>query len=128
MELCQRSIQLEELSSKVAQLLPAHLAAVCRVGSYNKGCLVLTTQDSVWASQLRYALPELRDRLRKEAAMYQLSSVQIMVQIPTTAGAQKNRATPPHLSDGAKATIINESQQCAYQPLKKALLHLATGE
>src|SRR5580704_16642968 len=77
-ELCQRSVQLEELSNKINQLLPANLASVCSVGSFNKGCLVLTTTN-VWASQLRYAIPELRDKLRTEADMYQLASIKINV-------------------------------------------------
>lgn len=126
-ELCKRSIQLESLSDKVAQLLPAELAAVCAVGSYTKGCLILTTQDAVWASQLRYALPELRDRLRKEAGMYQLTSVKVMVQVSEVRSATKNNTQAPALSEKAKATIISESQQCTYQPLKKALIDLALG-
>jgi hypothetical protein len=126
-ELCQRSVQLEELSNKINQLLPANLASVCSVGSFNKGCLVLTTTN-VWASQLRYAIPELRDKLRTEADMYQLASIKINV-IESLDSYEKAKQHPTHqLSNKAKATIISESQQCTYQPLKKALLHLAKGD
>lgn len=127
-DICQRSLQLEDLSNKVAQLLPPNLASECHVGSFSKGCLILTTNNATWASQLRYAIPELRDRLRKEAGMYQLSSIKVTV--VESSNLFVNPAPPVlhELSEKAKATIISESQQCTYQPLQKALLHLATGE
>lgn len=127
-DLCQRSLQLEELSSKVAALLPMELAKVCTVGSFNKGCLILTTTDAVWASQLRYMLPELRDKLRKEAGMYQLSSIKMSVIEPPTNYEKPERTNNHKISDKAKASIISESEYCRYEPLKKALIHLADGE
>jgi len=127
-DICQRSVQLEELSSKVLQLLPEPLAGECHVGSFNKGCLILTTSNAAWASQLRYAIPELRDKLRKEAGMYQLSSIKIAVTEPTLQYEKPVQQKSHHLSEKAKATIISESQNCNYEPLQKALLHLADGE
>ena len=78
-EICHRSMQLEELSHKVSQLLAPELSPHCQVGSFNKGCLVLTSVNAVWASQIRYSIPELRDKLRKEAGMYQLMSIKVVV-------------------------------------------------
>lgn len=124
-DICQRSVQLEELSNKVAQLLPEGLAKECQVGSFNKGCLVLTTSDAVWASQLRYSIPELRDKLRKEAGMYQLSSIKVNVIEPVMHYKQATKEIAHSISENAKASIISESQHCTYQPLKNALLHLA---
>ena len=127
-DLCQRSVQLEELSYKISQLLPPDLANECQVGSFNKGCLVLTTIDASWASQVRYAIPELRDKLRKEAGMYQLSSIKVVVIEPLINNERAVKDVSISLSEKAKATIICESQQCTYQPLQKALLHLAHGD
>ncbi len=126
-DLCQRSLQLEELSSRVSRLLPEAMAAHCKVGSFDKGCLNLTTPHAGWASQLRYLIPELRDTLRK-AGMYQLTSITITVSEPILTPETPKNEIKHYLSDGAKATIISESENCSYQPLKKALLHLATGE
>lgn len=123
-EICQQSMQLEELSEKVLKLLPQELAPYCQVASFNKGCLHLTTSDANWASQLRYALPELRDRLRTEAQMYQLTSIKIIIATPNITPEKDNKKTLA-LSNAAKATIISESQNCSYQPLRTALLHLA---
>jgi len=125
-DICQRSLQIEELSNKIMQLLPGNLAKACKVGSFNKGCLILTTTDPAWASQLRYAIPELRDKLRKEAGMYQLTSIKVTLAAPEIDYNQPKKTTPHQLSDKAKATIISESQYCAYEPLRNALLHLAS--
>lgn len=127
-ELCKRSIQLEELSDKVKQLLPSSLAAQCGVGSFDKGCLNLTTTNANWASQLRYAIPDLRDKLRKEAGLYQLSSIKISIIDPINQYEHPEKNAHHPLSEQAKATLICESENCAYQPLKRALLHLAVGE
>lgn len=127
-DICQRSMQLEELSSKVAHLLPDNLASGCQVGSFNKGCLVLTTTNAVWASQLRYAIPELRDKLRQQAGMYQLMSIKVNVIEPVTQYKKPTPQASHSISEQSKASIISESQHCSYQPLKKALMHLANGE
>lgn len=127
-EICERSVQLEELSEKITQLLPPNLAAICKVGSFSKGCLILTTTDAVWASQLRYAIPELRDKLRSDFGMYQLSSIKINIVEPMIEYNKPKTTQGPSLTAKAKETIIRESQQCRYEPLKEALLHLADAE
>ncbi len=127
-DICQRSVQLEELANKVKQLLPENLAEECLVGSFNKGCLLLTTTNAGWASQLRYAIPELRDKLRAEAGMYQLTSIKVAV-IEPPVHYEQSRPTKKHvISEKAKATILSESHHCTYEPLQKALLHLAEGD
>lgn len=123
-DICQRSIQLEELSEKVLQFIPKELAPHCQVASFNKGCLILSTTDGHWASLLRYALPELRDALRKEAQIYQLTSIKITINTELIQ-QKKNCVKKQKLSAETKELIINESQQCTYQPLRNALLHLA---
>lgn len=127
-DLCQRSMQLEDLSTKVAQLLPPPLAAACHVGSFNKGCLVLITNNAAWASQLRYSIPELRDKLRKESGMYQLLSIKVTIADAIVISKKTVRNTGKNLSEKAKASIISESEHCNYQPLKKALLQLADAD
>jgi hypothetical protein len=124
-DICQRSVQLEELSSKLAQLLPKELAGECQVGSFNKGRLILTTSNAAWVSQLRYAIPELRDKLRKEAGMYQLIEIKITVVEPVVHHEKPVQQKKYNLSEETKALIISESLQCSYEPLQKALLHLA---
>ena len=79
-EICMRAIQLEELSAIVLKYLPQALRAHCQVSSFRSGILVLMTSSPIWATQLRYFAPELRERLRAEANLYQIISVQIKLQ------------------------------------------------
>lgn len=76
-DLCQRAIKLEELSEKIYTYLPEALRDQCHVGSFNNSCLILIVTDPIWATQLRYTIPELRDRLRSEAGIHQLASIKI---------------------------------------------------
>lgn len=124
-EICQRNIQLEELNVKLHAYLPAPLNTHCQIGSFNKGCLVIVVNDAAWASQLRYMLPELRDKLRKEAGIYQLSSINISI-IPEISSQQSTKKIEtPKLSAKARAVIMESEKQCSYQPLREALYKLA---
>lgn len=125
--LCQRSMQLEELSHKVSVLLPSELAQTCQVAGYTNNCLILTTSDAAWASQLRYAIPELRDKLRG-SGMYQLSSIKITISGPLKTERKAKLKVNHSLSSEAKAAILSESEHCSYHPLKMALMHLGRTE
>lgn len=125
-EICQRSVQLEEYTQIIDELIPPELAPHCNVSSFNKGCLVLSTSDAVWATQIRYAIPELRDKLRK-AGMYQLSSIKVNIE-PPSEYKKVVKSKNYTLTEQAKETIISESQNCSYEPLRKALIHLAEGK
>lgn len=126
-DLCKKSIELEELSHKVSQFLPDNLASACHVGSFTNSTLVLATENAAAATHLRYVLPELRDKLRSEGKMYQLRAIKLSVLAPTGFDYdthEKTNTGKAELSDKAKANIIAESEQCTYEPLKKALLNL----
>lgn len=124
--LCQSAHLLEQLSQQVSQFLPEDLAQHTQVGSFSKGSLTLTTHDANWASQLRFAIPELRDKLRKEAGLYQLSSIKIQVTHPEKFEKIKT-STKPLLSEKTKALILQESHQLQYAPLRQALERLIEG-
>ncbi|PJD90533.1 MAG: hypothetical protein CK424_07570 [Legionella sp.] len=79
-QICTEAIKLETLSGLVLAYIPQELHAHCRVGSFRSGKLVLITQNPNWATQLRYLAPELRNRLRSEAKLHQLVSVDIRIQ------------------------------------------------
>ena len=124
-DICKRTVQLEELSSKLSSFLPPNLQTHCHVGSFNGGCLVIVAADSVWASELRYILPDLRDKLRIEAGIYQLTSIKLTVSTITAALPAKKTTKTPSLSSNARNTIIAGGDQCSYAPLKDALHELA---
>lgn len=125
-KICQHTVQLNTLDIKLKHYLPTNLQQHCRVGSFNHGCLLIVVENAAWASQLRYSVPELRDKLRGEAGVYQLSSIKISIET-----IEKQKPTKPSnhlkLSAQARRTILSSGDKCEYQPLKDALLHLALG-
>ena len=124
-EICQRADQLGAFNAQLYDYLPALLHPHCHAGSFSKGCLTIVAHDPVWASQLRYCIPELRDKLRREAGIYQLTSIKITVSVEETTRPVKKINTPA-LSLKAREAIVDSGNQCAYLPLKEALLHLGS--
>ncbi len=124
-EIIKGALLLKELNTKLFDYLPNHLREHFAVGSFNQGCLVLVTPDPVWASQLRFHLPELRDTLRQKAGIYQLASIKINVSADTLTQKKSPRRTFLPLSTKACESILAGSEQCDYDPLKHALKQLA---
>lgn len=123
-EIIQGALLLKELNTKLIDYLPPHLREHFYVGSFNQGCLVLVTPDPVWASQLRYHLPELRDMLRQKARIYQLASIKINVSADLLIQSPSVHRVCPPLSSTACDAILAGSEQCDYEPLKLALIQL----
>jgi len=110
-DICQRAIKLEELNAKIYGYLPETLREQCYVGSFNNSCLVLVTSDPVWASQLRYALPELRDKLRGEAGIHQLASIKITVSTEKYITTTPKSPSAPVLTNTARESLRLLQQQ-----------------
>lgn len=130
LNLCQQTIQLDELNLKLLQFLPANLAEHCRAGSFNKGCLLLVISKPAIATELRYFLPTLRDALRTEAGLYQLSSIKIQINAEqySQGKSSDNTITKPKLSANARETVRNAGELCSWPPLKEILFRLANGK
>ncbi len=127
MNICRQSIKLEELNAKVGLYLPETLREHCHVGSFKNSCLILIVSNAVWASQLRYMLPELRDKLRSEAGIYQLASIKITVMMTDIASNTPSKPKS-RLSARAREMILSESARCTDAALKQALLQLGSND
>lgn len=126
LELGQKIMQLDDLNQKLLQFLPEDLKEHCTAGSFNKGCLIIVISDAVWMTNLRYVLPELRDKLRKEGGLYQLTAIKIQISMHSTEGLpSKKKASPLDLSESARETLSQAGENCRYSPLKDALLRLS---
>ena len=125
LEICQRAIQLDELNSKLKHYLTPPLSEHCQVGSFNKGCLLLTVSNAAWATELRYSLPVLRDQLRKEAGLYQLTSIKIHIAEICQQTSPAPKSQKKTLSTSARHFIKEAGEHCNYPPLQNALYKLA---
>ena len=120
--LCQRVIQINELNDLIQTNLPSPLNENCQAGSFAQGCLLILTSKAVWSTELRYLLPELRDKLRK-AGLYQLASIKIaVVDDNDNLTKLQNKIS---LSPMARHCLLAASELCSYQPLSALLCQLA---
>lgn len=124
LDLCQRTIQLDDLNCKIKANLPTPLHNYCQVAAFNHGCLLITATNAAWATELRYCLPELRDKLRT-AGLYQLTSIKIALADFDPQQPQKKTPNKTTLSAAARTSIRSAGELCSYQPLRDALFHLA---
>ena len=115
--------QLETLTALVQRHLGKNEPVHCRVSRFTNGCLTLSVEDSVWAAQLRYELPTLRDKLRQEG-LHQLTSIRISLS-PRTPPPKQKKSRVPHLSTEARRTIRESATHCSHPPLKEALERLS---
>lgn len=118
--LCQKAIFLDALNELIQQYLPAHLKAHCHVGSFSNNCLKLMAKPA-WSTELRYLLPELRDKLRTEAGLF-LSSIKIENFIEPTVIHKEKKSIG--ISDTSRQCILSEAEVMEPSPLKEALLKL----
>lgn len=120
--ICQKSMQLESLNINVKQFLPAHLQEHCRVSHFEKGIMTLTVDESVWANELRYFLSEIRDKLRKDAGLYQLVSIKTTIasnhQLAKDFPMEK---APPVITREGKERLKTTRANCQFSPLKNIL-------
>jgi hypothetical protein len=127
LDICKQSMALEALNVQIQHYLPEELKPHVTVGSFKLGALILVTNDPAWACQLRFLLPNLRDRLRKEAHLYQLTGIHIQSNpphlLPQHSTPTPNPPTP--LSTTTCETIKNASLACDFAPLSAALERLA---
>jgi hypothetical protein len=71
---------LAKMEIQLQSYLPEALRLVCFVSSFKQGSLTIGVADAVWVTPLRYELPTLRDRLRREGGLHGLTSIQLKVQ------------------------------------------------
>lgn len=126
--LCEQVRKLGALENAVHELLPLSLSDVCRIGSFSGGKLNLLVSQAVFATELRYYLPTLRDSLRKEPLFAGLVSIKISLVAESNPLAEdsKKEKKKTLLSAAAGKTISDVSQSIGWEPLKEALLRLGS--
>ena len=78
-KLYSNSAKLEKITSLIATQLPKHLQGKVFAASFNKGVLLLSSEQPAHASELRYLIPNLRNTLRNTEGLYHLVSIKIMI-------------------------------------------------
>lgn len=114
---------LQILTQKLHSHLDRKLSHHCQVADFYDGKLVIAVTNGSWATLIRYAIPDLLEKLRREKEFDFLQQIQCIIQ-PTLFTAQKNR-TIPFLSPTNSQIIQTTAQNIKHAKLRHALLHLS---
>ena len=123
-DICKKSIQIEALNLIIKKYIPDHIQPFCHVGSFTSGCLKLVLFNPNFGTELRYFLPELRDQLRGQEKLYQLSNIKIVIAQPDEP-LKKTNGKNKKLSDEVLEGIKQDAEMFENGSLKDALLKLA---
>ncbi len=121
-KICEHALRLEALNESVLTYLPDTLQPHCKVASFSKGNLTISVSTPNYATELRFAIPQLREKLRREGQLYQLSSIKITV---TESYDIKSKPLAQKLSPVAREVIDKEANAMEEGPLKNALKKLS---
>lgn len=116
--------KITELDNKIKQYLPENLVTHCKVGNYIKGNLLLVT-NAVWATELRYCLPMLRESLRKKAKLYDLVNIKIIISNDATYIPPKIKEKEEVFSQDLQDLFYQAAEQNPNVALKEVLYKLA---
>ncbi|GGI88641.1 DUF721 domain-containing protein [Legionella impletisoli] len=122
-EICNHALKLESINQMVKTYLPASMKDHCYVGNFKNGCLKLILTEPIWGSELRYSLPELRDTLRREAGLFQLTSIKLEIAILDST-VEKKQKRNLSISENARQDIIKRAHRVKHLELKEALYKL----
>lgn len=78
-QLIKTAQQISELDNAICDYLPTQLKPHVRVGEFTQGNLLLFTTNSAFATQIRYQIPELLERLRKDQRWQGIRSINVKI-------------------------------------------------
>ena len=119
--------ELVNLNHLISSYLDPAIQAHCHVANYRAGLLVLEVTSSTFATLLRYQVPELRDKLRKQAHLHELVSIKICVQDHHEDPKNHRPQQKACLSTTSRKHIKEMAGSVKDPELQEALLRLADG-
>jgi hypothetical protein len=78
-QLLERVFHFNELENNFSKLLDPNFSEHVRLGSYQNGTLILLAESGAFATQLKFRVPDLIEKLRKKAEWSGLRNIDIKV-------------------------------------------------
>ncbi len=123
MPVLERARKLVRLEKAVRELLPAELAAHCKVLNLKNETLVLATSSPAWTSRLRFASAELIRQLRRRHGLEVTRTA--LRTLPQVTENQKLNPRPQTLSGDSASLLAQTAATVDHPPLQEALMRLA---
>lgn len=121
----QKSLQLDQLNKKVQLYLSEDLRPHCIVADFVKGKLSIQVANSAWATQLRYCKMDLLEKLRSEAKIAHLGSIEIFVNAFTAPKLTKTASPPRFINQAIISQLKQQISSIEDDNLRSALNKLA---
>lgn len=107
--LIQRGNQLLRVDILVRRLLGPGFEEHCRVANIKGSSLLLHVDSTVWATRIRYQLPELLRSLQQTEPLRQITEIQLRVQ------PRDETETPKKAARIRKATMSRDAALCVHE-------------
>lgn len=119
----ERARKLSRLERAVLQLLPAEVAAHCKVLNLRNETLVLAIPTPAWAGRLRFVVPDLIKQIKCQHGL-EIRQVDLKIQ-PEKLEIQSLVKSRPHMSLRSATLLAQTAESVSHTPLQEALLRLA---
>ncbi len=119
--------KLHDLNIFVKQYLTSPLVDHCQVANLRQGKLVLAVDSPVWATKLRFYLPELLSTLRQQPRFAGLAGIEVCVAPETLKTTEPSKITLPgrKMSNANRKMLLELAVSTKDERLKAALIALA---
>jgi len=119
----QRCQVLKQIDTILHQTIPHPLSEHCHIANLRHTTLIMHADSALWASQLRYLLPNLMEQWRNERHLPEIQKVDIKVRF--THQPARHYTHHPSLSEKSESLLRDTAEQVTHPELKSALLKLA---
>lgn len=124
-DILQQARKLRAITAVLSEQLPEYIRAHCQAGYLDEKYLVLIVDNSAWATQLRYLVPQLKKQLIQNGLLNEQQAVRIKVVHEVSSKRLSTLPPPLPLSRNNAALLRNTADSMADDELKSALLKLS---
>lgn len=121
--------RLQKLNTCVAGQLEKSFSRHYQVASYTHGKLVLVTHSTAWATRMRYLMPDLIKKLRKDSVFAELKAIICLIDPGIHQFFESSpplpEEKPPRLTESTRALLRRVSNSISSPELRASLLRLA---
>lgn len=119
----EHSRRLKQLDYGIRSLLPADLANHCQTANLRNNSVIMQADSTVWATRLRYQVPELLKQLRCHDALKGLKTIRVTV--APLSGPQPPKRKPLAISNENGDVLRSAADSLSDPELAAALRRLA---
>ena len=116
--------ELRHLNHLLSEALPPELQPHCQVMNIQNNQLTVQVDNSAWATQLQYRIPEILQTLRTYTALQTLHQIKLRVHPAYPTQPPPPQSPPPTLNAPQKAHLRSTAAYIKHSGLKAALLRL----